>query len=129
MTDYGRFGDSIITSWMDGIAAKALNVALCATSPLAGDPLAAELTGGEYHRWEMPMTRTAFNLLANSTLIVWWNLPPGAHISWLAAFDAHINGNLVAAAPIPTPIDLPEGGTYTLDPLEFVMGLDVATGP
>jgi hypothetical protein len=125
----GRFSDFVITGWIDELETMDLFAALCATNPLVGDPLAAELAGGDYHRQDLLITREAFNLWSNTELIYWLELPPGTHIAWIAAFDANINGHLVAAAPLDDPIDLAAGGAFPLDPGDFAFGLDVAVGP
>lgn len=132
MTDYGRFGDLIISDWIDEIAAMDLYGSICHANPLIGDQAAsyaAEVVGTDYHRQEMPTTRDAYNLLSNTEALIWRNLPAGTNITWLAAFDDDTAGRCVAAAPLWQAFSLPTGGTYALEPGDFVFGLDVAVGP
>lgn len=126
---WGRFSDDIVQAWIDEIAAKTLYGALFYANPLVTDPLTVEVVGGGYVRPLMPTTRSAFNLLVNTPLLVWHNLSPGTHIAWVGAFDSPTGGTLQAAALLDTAVDLLSGGTWTLDAEQFAMGLDVATGP
>lgn len=136
MTDFGRFSDSRIEIWIDQIQALAdagsLFAGLCHSNPLVGDPAAAEIIGDDYIRLELGVEREAYNLLSNADALLWANLPPGTHIAWLAAFNDDTGAdisNLEAAAPLWQAVDLSTGGSYPLEPGDFIFGLDVATGP
>jgi hypothetical protein len=108
---------------------------LCSSNPLdyTGSPTGAnpsELTGDTYHRLDLHVLLESYNLLSNSELLLWTNLPPGVVVSHIAAFDAHVNGELVAAAHLEGgPYDLTDGGAFPVPPGQFILGLDVPVGP
>lgn len=125
----GRFSDYQITRWIDEIAALEAFGAVFYTNPLTVDPLSAEVTGPAYHRPPATLSRTSYHLLTSLDDWIWPSLPPGTHLAWAGIFDADTNGNLIAAAPLPTAIDLLSGGPFTLPAGEFVCGHDVSVGP
>lgn len=125
-----------IQAWMDEIDALSIWWGLFSASPFGADPLTVEVIGGGYVRINGPHDRPAFNIIRNTAALTWLNLPAGVHLWGVGAWDADINGNLQAALPLldptsgdPTPVDLPAGGTWSLNPFEAQFGVDAVLGP
>ena len=120
---FGRFSDTLTTSWMDDVAARDKWLTLVFADPLAvSNPLTVELSDV---RTQGTWVRTSNSLLTLSLPLIWSGLLAGAHVAGVAGFDAQVNGLLLFADLLDVPVDFPDGGAYTLPGGQFVLGIDV----
>jgi hypothetical protein len=128
MADDGRFAPWVVKQWMDQIEGWDKYLALFASDPYAGDPLAAEIVGGIYARQLSEWIRSSDYALTLSAGLVWRSLVPGTVVRAVGAFDAPFNGNLLFRSLLPEAVEYASGGTYPLPAGEYVVGLDIPVG-
>lgn len=121
----GRFAPSVIEAWMDEMDARDKWMALFASDPYLGDPLAAEIIGATYARQHPLWTRSSVAALTLTDGVLFQALAPGTVIAAIGAFDSAFNGTLLFRDLLTTPRAYPTGGTFRLDAGEYVVGLDL----
>ena len=120
---FGRFSAYKVTTWMDTVVSDPKWMTLVSADPLGvSDPLTVELTTT---RIQGAWSRTSNNSLTLTSALTWTGLLSGAHIAGVAGFDGQVNGNLLFSDLLQAPIDLPEGGSFTLPAGQYVLGIDV----
>ena len=125
MSTEGRFAPWVIKGWIDWLEGQDKYLALFASDPLVGDPLAAEIVGGIYARQDSVWTRSTDYALTLTEGVLWRSLVPGTVVRAVGAFDAAFNGNLLFRTLLDAPVEYPTGGTYPLPAGEYVVGIDV----
>lgn len=130
--ELGRFTSSYISRWIDALVAADTYLSLVNADPFTvSDPLTVELSGGGYVRQQLSgaeWTRVDPTLIVNTDSVV-WHVPVGATIAGVAAFEVAVNGTMVFADLLDTPVTMPLGGAWVLPAGELFVGVDVDTGP
>lgn len=112
--------------WVAQLLAIPLYAALASADPFIGSPLAAEVIGGSYGRPLLPFVAAGPTAIQSSTAAAWHGLAPGTVIFGVMIFDAPRNGNMRAAFAYDAPVDLINGGKYTVSSGEIEIGIDIA---
>lgn len=120
---FGRFSSYQSELWMDEVEAKPKWLTVVSADPLAvSNPLAVELaTTRVLGTW----VRSSTYAMTLTSPLVFPGLPAGTHVAGVAGFDDTVNGHLLFSDLLDTPVDFPDGGTYTLPAGEYVIGIDI----
>lgn len=124
-------GQGQLSSYTDGLLmtmllGKSLYLALAASDPFAGDPLTAEVIGGSYGRVLLNFVSGSPTSIQATNEIDFHGLALGTTIFGLMVFDASRNGNMIAGFSYDAPVELSNGGKYTVAAGEVELGVDVA---
>lgn len=112
--------------WIAGLLDVPLYVALAASNPLFGDPLAIEFIGGSYARQLGTFVSSGPTSVQSIAQVQFHGLPLDSVVAGVMVFDAPRNGNLVAAYAYDAPVQLGTGGKYTVAAGELEIGVDVS---
>lgn len=105
----GTFSDYIVNQWLSDFSI--CWVALHYDNPEIAGAYASEVFGGAYARLKGACTAPSNKATFNATALNFTGLP-AVKITHLAAWDATVNGNYLAMAPLPEPVRVINGGRY-----------------
>lgn len=91
----------------------------------APDPLTVEVLGATIVRPQAAWAAFGLTGLVNSADVEFLALPAGSHLAAVGLFDAEVNGTLMAADTLDTPLDFPVGGAWVLPAGEYFLGFDL----
>lgn len=123
---FGRFTDYQVAAWIAELdALDALYFGLNNDSPFITDPATTELIGSSYNRQRGDFTLIGSNALVQPDDITFHGLPLSSYIAAITVWDAKIAGNARAAFVLKDPVELANGGDYTIPGSTVMLGLDV----
>lgn len=133
----GLFSDFIVEQWLDLVESYPyLGLALFSSDPFAaGSFSSVEVIGGSYARIQGTWLRASIRTLELDAGVVFRSLVPGTVIAAVGVVTDPFAGDLVCrsmlldGAGAPTPLALPSGGSYPIGAGQYVIGVDVPTGP
>lgn len=122
----GNFSPFLITRWLMELAKMPAWCGLHFESPaIAVDALATEVLGDRYGRQQILWSAdTPRRVLRNANAPRWPILPPGTLIVAVVVWNAAYNGEWLCWCPLPSPIELPLGGSFTLPSGELFAAID-----
>lgn len=117
----GRITDYQAHAWLKGMST--LWLSLHHENPEIGGAYASEITGGGYARkqtkFNSPNARAIF-----SAGVVKWDGLPALTVSYIGAWDARYNGNLLAFFELESPTFITAGGSVAYAAGEIAISLD-----
>lgn len=120
----GFVADGPVNDYLVDLAARTTHLTLMTDHPgEVSDPLTVELVGVGFARVAVAWALQP-RLMVSATLLVFTGIPPASVVTWIAGFDAAMNGEMTCAAPI-GPLNYPDGGTLTIPIGDFLVGFDV----
>lgn len=133
----GLLSDWVVEQWMnviDDLPYK--GVALFSSDPFAAGTFSAvEVIGGSYARQAGTWVRASIRTLELDAGVVFRSLVPGTVVAAVGVVTDPFAGELVCRSMIlngsgvPTPITFPSGGSYPISAGNYVIGVDVPSGP
>jgi hypothetical protein len=116
------FTDMVVDQWLRDIVDQCY-VALHFDNPDLAGAYASEIFGGAYKRTKVTFTPPESRATFNDSDITFKGLP-AITITHIAGWDALINGNLLFFGPLPNPVKIQLGKTFTLSALDLSLSVD-----
>lgn len=109
----GRFSDYQVAQWLSNAATNGYWLALHYDDPDISGAYASEIFGGSYARVFSGFTGVSGRVVWNSTPVKWTGLP-AVTASFIAGWDAQINGNYLWSASIDGAVKFIDGSNWTI---------------
>lgn len=111
MVDQGTWSNYQVEQWLSDLNGKW--VGLHFDNPQVASAYASEVAGGSYVRKRLTITTPSSRTAWNAAALTWTGLPT-VLLTYVAFWDVQYNGNLLGSSPLPAPIRVLSGGSWTL---------------
>ncbi len=95
-------------------------VALHTANPGPSDWTSTEVPGGSYERLECEFSTPASKTSANTTKLIWDNMPT-CTVAYAAAWDSEFGGHIIAYGPLSSPRSVVNGQQFIIPAGEFAI--------
>lgn len=117
----GKFADEQVHHWLDSL--DELWLALHHESPDMSGVYASEIQGGGYVRQKVSFTSPASRAIFSLDAVTWDGLPQ-VTVSYVGAWNAQYNGDLVAFFEMPDPVYITSGGKVSFAAGDVALSID-----
>lgn len=117
----GRISDAQAHTWLQGL--DELWLSLHHENPEVGGAYASEIIGGGYVRQLIPFTSPNTRAIFSDKAVSWTGLPQ-VTVSYVGAWNAQYNGDIVAFFEIPDPQFLVSGGRLSYAAGDIAISID-----